>query len=182
MSRKNWRCFHCDENFTDRKAAADHFGTSIFQEPACQIDAKKYREMENQVRRANEDDSDTDRRMYAMQGEHQVALRREEEKGYARGLKDANYLGQDTDRLDWLSSNPQRVTHAIGFRGDGDTWVWKTAAGYGEDAANLRDAIDKAKSDKKPKPPVEDQSDDYCTECHRRDCNGECMGDGLMGG
>lgn len=89
MSSKSWRCFHCEENFTDPEAAAEHFGTSIFQEPACQIDAKKYREMEERVRRANEDDSDTDRRMYAMQSEHQMELKREEEKGYARGLRDA---------------------------------------------------------------------------------------------
>lgn len=32
-----WRCFHCDEEFTDREAAADHFGAGEYEEetPLC---------------------------------------------------------------------------------------------------------------------------------------------------
>jgi hypothetical protein len=84
-----WRCFLCDETFTDRAAAAEHFGTTELHEPACTIDVKKFRQMEALWQRALQDDSDTDRQMYAMRSEHQLALRREEEKGYARGLRDA---------------------------------------------------------------------------------------------
>jgi hypothetical protein len=145
-----WRCFHCSETFTDEAAAAEHFGWSEYQQPACQIDAKQYREMEERVSRANQDDSDTDRRMYAMQGEHQMALKREEEKGYARGLKDANYLGQDTDRLDWLNKNHDRVGHATGYRGAPSSWSWRNKAGWHNDAKSLRDAIDQAKSEGEP--------------------------------
>lgn len=88
-ARAPWRCFHCDETFTDSDAAAEHFGRSEFQQPACQIDIAEYRKMEEVNRRHCEEDTDLHRTMYAMQSDHQIALRREEEKGYARGLKDA---------------------------------------------------------------------------------------------
>lgn len=46
------------------------------------------REMEEQLARYRAEDSDKDREMYRMQSAHAVALRREEEKGYRRGLID----------------------------------------------------------------------------------------------
>lgn len=36
MSGKTWLCFHCDESFTDREAAREHFGESRFGVPLCQ--------------------------------------------------------------------------------------------------------------------------------------------------
>lgn len=84
-----WRCFHCDEVFTDAEKAAEHFGPSLRSEPACHIDAAKYREMEEAVERSNAEDTDLHRTIYRMQSEHSIALRREEEKGYAKGLEDA---------------------------------------------------------------------------------------------
>jgi len=44
--------------------------------------------METLLARYRAEDSDADRAMYRMQAEHTVALRREEEKGYLRGLVD----------------------------------------------------------------------------------------------
>lgn len=32
-----WRCFHCDEVFTDRQAAVDHFGISENDKPGCVV-------------------------------------------------------------------------------------------------------------------------------------------------
>lgn len=83
-----WRCFHCDETFTERVAAAEHFGTSQMQEPACQINVTKFREMEALHMRAIQEDTDAVRLMHAMRSDHETALRSEEEKGYARGLRD----------------------------------------------------------------------------------------------
>lgn len=83
-----WRCFHCDEVFSDATSAAEHFGTSERQQPACQIDVAEYRRMEEINRRHCEEDTDLHRQMYALKCEHQRALLREEEKGYARGLAD----------------------------------------------------------------------------------------------
>lgn len=85
-----WRCFYCDENFTDRAAAELHFGAGgalLQDQPACRIDIAEYRAMEEIVRRYADDDSDLHRAMFRMQSEHAVALRRAEEEGYARGLR-----------------------------------------------------------------------------------------------
>ncbi|WP_432263312.1 hypothetical protein [Cupriavidus sp. TMH.W2] len=90
-----WRCFHCDETFTDRAAAAEHFGTSLMQEPGCQIDLAKFREMEELVRRSSAEDTDLHREIARLRCEHATALRREEENGYARGLRDAKLYPAD---------------------------------------------------------------------------------------
>jgi hypothetical protein len=84
-----WRCFHCSEEFTDREAAALHFGTHEHQEPACMIDIAKFREMEALQLRYVDEDADVHRAMRRMESGHQQALRRAEEDGYAKGLIDA---------------------------------------------------------------------------------------------
>jgi len=91
-----WRCFHCDEMFTDVNAAREHFGSSLAQEPACQIDVAEYRAMEERVRRCNEEDSDLHREIHRLHAQHHVEQQMEEEKGYARGLQD-----QKAETLRW---------------------------------------------------------------------------------
>jgi hypothetical protein len=88
--KSEWRCFHCDESFTDEEQAALHFGTNQYHNPACQVDAKHLRELESELARYREEDTDLHRQIWRMQAEHHAALRREEEKGYARGLADAS--------------------------------------------------------------------------------------------
>ena len=82
-----WNCFHCAESFSDKSSAALHFGRYELHSPACQIDVAEYRKMEAQMERYNEDDSDMHRQLYAQEAWHQLALRREEESGYAKGLE-----------------------------------------------------------------------------------------------
>lgn len=94
-----WRCFHCHEIFTDARDAAIHFGPSMYGSAACQIDAEKFREMESYVARYRDEDSDLHREIHRLRAEHYVALRREEEKGYARAVRDC---GQDVVRLEAL--------------------------------------------------------------------------------
>lgn len=84
-----WRCFHCDDVFTDAALAQEHFGSSEYQEPGCKIDLAKYREMESLLRRYAEEDTDLHRSIHALNTKHQVELIRQEETGYIRGLKDA---------------------------------------------------------------------------------------------
>jgi len=90
-----WTCFHCGENFPGtfggQRAARLHFGASIHDEPKCQISARLLRVMEDQLRRFREEDTDLHREIARLQSDHAVALRREEEKGYARALKDVGY-------------------------------------------------------------------------------------------
>ena len=83
-----WRCFHCGATFVDRVAAAEHFGESETSAAACTIDVAEYREMEEYTARCRAEDSDTDRAMHRLRAEYGATLRREEEKGYARGLVD----------------------------------------------------------------------------------------------
>jgi hypothetical protein len=98
---KEWRCFHCGEVFTDRQAAADHFGVQIdgcADDVACKINAtdgllvSTLREAQAELRQYHEENNAAFREFYALGAEHAVALRREEEKGYARGLGDYNKL------------------------------------------------------------------------------------------
>jgi hypothetical protein len=92
-----WVCFYCGERFTDYQRAKDHFGQEIlFNAAACQIKAGyeynlvlRIRTMEVQLARYRNEDSDTDRLMHKMQTDHDQALIRAEENGYAKGLKDA---------------------------------------------------------------------------------------------
>ena len=84
---REWRCFHCDECFTTKEAALEHFGPHELADPACQIDIGRFREMETYFERCQAEDSDSDRQFYAMRADHAQALKREEEKGFERGLK-----------------------------------------------------------------------------------------------
>jgi len=86
-SEARWRCFHCDEVFVDQQRAAAHFG-NYESAPACKISDEDVRKLEQELARYRNEDSDLDRAYHAMQADHAVALRREEEKGYARGLAD----------------------------------------------------------------------------------------------
>ena len=86
---REWRCFHCDEVFTDVESALLHFGDRLFMDPACQIDMAEFRAMESAHARCCEEDTDLHREIYRLRSSRQQELMREEEKGYARGLKDA---------------------------------------------------------------------------------------------
>jgi hypothetical protein len=87
-SREVWKCFHCGEICQTKEEATLHFGKSEIQEPICKVDQAKYRELEALVARYANEDSDVDREFHAMQCRQSTALRREEEKGYAKGLAD----------------------------------------------------------------------------------------------
>lgn len=93
----HWRCFHCDEVFTDPKSANDHFGDGGGcdpEPPACKLNAmeggllKLYREALQELHQWQVEDNASAREFYALGAEHAVKLRQEEEKGYARGLGD----------------------------------------------------------------------------------------------
>ena len=93
---KTWRCFHCDEVFLREVDARNHFGISESAEPACRIKAagefallQALRNAESLLARYRAEDSDVLRAMHGMLADQQRALAREEEKGYARGLRDA---------------------------------------------------------------------------------------------
>lgn len=95
----HWRCFHCDEVFVDRRAAAAHFGADETAMPACRIKAGAERSMVEALRRAEKDAADAwqaiqsesteaARAYHAQAARHQEQLRIAEELGYERGLTD----------------------------------------------------------------------------------------------
>ena len=90
-----WTCFHCGETFRTPGSARDHFGADPLKDPACLIKVGEERGLVMALRRAEAEleryraeDSDKDRELHRMQAEHIVALRREEERGYEKGLRD----------------------------------------------------------------------------------------------
>ena len=88
---ESWRCFHCDEVFTTREEAAAHFGYSECSAPACRVDgglASAYREFEGRWSRCQNECCDHLNAYYAKRSEHNQALIREEEHGYAKGVAD----------------------------------------------------------------------------------------------
>ncbi|KRA74229.1 hypothetical protein ASD78_12095 [Lysobacter sp. Root667] len=89
QSPDEWRCFHCDQRFTDSASAAKHFGSYEVQDPACLVDVAKFREHEAALARYRQEDSDKDREIARLRSGFATDLRREEERGYARGLADA---------------------------------------------------------------------------------------------
>ncbi|CAN7302559.1 hypothetical protein LJR231_001544 [Phyllobacterium sp. LjRoot231] len=94
ITSQEWRCFHCEEVFTDPAAARDHFGSHEVCEPICCMSAADVREMEREIERYRAEDSDKDREMHGMRADHARALINEEEKGYGRGLADGRALSQ----------------------------------------------------------------------------------------
>lgn len=84
-----WRCFHCNEVFTDKEQAALHFGHSEIQQPACRFSIEYIRWLEEQHRRNVEDDTEVLRATRSWASEHEKLRREAEELGYARGLRDA---------------------------------------------------------------------------------------------
>jgi hypothetical protein len=97
-----WDCFHCGQHFEPtyfgQREAQYHFGFDDSATPACKLDRaeqgilrllrNKERDLENLQARVNAEDTEKDREMARMASDHGQALRREEEKGYARGIKD----------------------------------------------------------------------------------------------
>lgn len=102
-----WTCFHCGEHFpgtfAGSRAAREHFGWEPTAVAACIIKGsedkgllRKLRGLEHantlleeDARRArSEDESEASKTYHRLTGEHAVALRRAEEEGYAKGLRD----------------------------------------------------------------------------------------------
>lgn len=103
MARKQWRCFHCDEVFESRRFAAEHFGFTCDQIPACRIAAHEghlvtyIRKLEDDNARYRAEDSDVLRSIMALEADHRTALIRAEEKGYAKGVDDMKAQGLCAD-------------------------------------------------------------------------------------
>ena len=105
-----WRCFHCDELFTDRQCAADHFGISELDgPPVCVVAATEEQRAIIEDRR--------DWRNRALRAEEEA-----EQKGYeahllrfdmARGFKGAKSINEVRLLLDELEGRVLSLTERI---------------------------------------------------------------------
>lgn len=93
-------CFHCKEEFVGDAAAIEHFGPTCQCKPLCQVSRADYETLQNTLKCYREEDTGLHRKLVSLRAEHADALRREEEKGYARGLKDGKqmYRGMDSHK------------------------------------------------------------------------------------
>lgn len=107
-----WRCFHCGETFTlaQKRWAGEHFGRSECDTPVCMMRVPgeaalltALRNAQQELERYRAEDSDLMRAIWSMQADHTTALRREEERGYERGLRDARAEG-DPDAMKELDA------------------------------------------------------------------------------
>lgn len=94
---QSWRCFHCGDVFTSPKHAASHFGIDQGAEPGCVAVLRggeshlldRIHDLEIELVGYRAEDSHIMRWAAEKASLHAEALRREEEAGYARGLRDA---------------------------------------------------------------------------------------------
>lgn len=103
----HWRCFHCDATFTkaQERWAREHFGDDMGDLPVCKMRLpgehellSALRKAQRELRRFYAEDTDLIRAIYAMRADHADALRREEERGYEKGLADGRALAVETAR------------------------------------------------------------------------------------
>lgn len=99
MSRKQWRCFHCDAVFTRPQDAAEHFGATLEDQPACVMRDHEHhlihyiRKLEQENRRYRAEDSDIMRAIYTLESESARRVKDAEERGYAKGVADMQAQG-----------------------------------------------------------------------------------------
>jgi hypothetical protein len=96
-----WRCFHCGEGFTKKQErwARQHFGAEQDALPVCQMRVPGEHHILTLLRKAEDElaahraeDTDLWRALYSQAADHAAALRREEERGYEKGLADGRAL------------------------------------------------------------------------------------------
>lgn len=99
---EGWTCFHCGMHFGPTfqgwQEAFHHFGENVRGDAYCQMTARQVRGMEDMLRQYREEDTALHRHIARIESEHAIALRREEEKGYARGLRDARLVEAEAQK------------------------------------------------------------------------------------
>ncbi len=93
----HWRCFHCGDTFTKAQSrwAREHFGANEGEQPVCLMRVPgegslltALRRAQDELSRYREEDTDLMRSIWAMSADHAAAIKRAEEDGYAKALRD----------------------------------------------------------------------------------------------
>jgi hypothetical protein len=99
MARKQWRCFHCDQVFTNLRCATIHFGGDEAATCACVLSHEQHlvdhiRDLEAQLDGYRAEDTKILRSIYTLEADHRQALIRAEEEGYNKGVRDMTPLAK----------------------------------------------------------------------------------------
>lgn len=101
VAEPEWRCFHCDEVFTDRDSAAEHFGVEPEEQAMCrQVSAddkallKIIADQAQQLNAYRNESTPADLLYHVFSTRIAQQAITSEEEGYRRGLEDG--------RRDWL--------------------------------------------------------------------------------
>lgn len=97
--RKQWRCYHCDAVFTNPHEAGIHFGADLARTCACVLPHEQHlvehiRDLERLLESYRTESNHVMRAIMTLEGSHTTALRDEEERGYARGLRDGRDIAK----------------------------------------------------------------------------------------
>lgn len=122
---REWRCFHCDEVFTDAQCARLHFGIDESHTPACLIAGaeggllKALRDAEEQadeaIQRMHDESTDAAKAYHRQRTRHTQSLIAAEEAGYEKGLRDGRELAfaaAPRSEGDWVTV-PREPTEAM---------------------------------------------------------------------
>lgn len=72
-----------------------HFGVDQMQVPACVMDIEHVRSLEREIQQWRDESMPLQQEIRALEAKNSVDVRRAEELGYARGLRDAHLLEQE---------------------------------------------------------------------------------------
>jgi len=96
LVERHWRCFHCDEVFLSEERAREHFGHYEGDTPGCIEKLKggefgllrRVRQLEEQLAPFLQETGAVEVYVQGLKADHALALRREEERGYDKGVRD----------------------------------------------------------------------------------------------
>lgn len=147
--KHGWTCFHCGETFKTFGSARDHFGADPSAQPGCLIDQVALeeggkpergrgllvalRKVEAELTRYREEDTELHREIHRLHSDHRQALVREEEKGYARGLRDGVNLPADSPERAALVAPRWLNTQASSY--------WQQGCDFGKAGHRLSQAM-----------------------------------------
>ncbi len=104
---KTWRCFHCDEVFTNPKHAAVHFGTDQLTEPGCVAKLRSGEDglleeifkLKQEVRAHDVEDTGLVRWSRSKVAEAEAKVPKAEQTGYDKGVADCREQMLEAYRL-----------------------------------------------------------------------------------
>lgn len=105
MSRKQWRCYHCDFVTTSPKYAQQHFGISEMDNPACKIAGSEsglvgyLRRLEAELTDYRAESHETLVAAYAIQAEARGLAAAAEQRGYDKGVSDGIDYARNEEKV-----------------------------------------------------------------------------------